>query len=737
MDNNNVLAHEVSDVYQKTLMSVSESSPSVSEMVDNDFINNFIMYFHGSKLDNVFLDDVSNERCRQTVKSLFKEIEKDLYNARNSTVDVLGFVPHDLDILRMYIDGRTDFDDSVKTALYNVQNMAGVDSDAAAVLNQVYEKQKVIQAYKKSTGETYDVTTREGIRNHFLGNGIIEETTNQKGKKVDVIVSEEMQSRPSEVEKLMNDLSRIVDKSSTVNDIEDCKWVGGLSVSGYKVGRPIAELSEPDSPIVHATEACRRVAEASKDRYNILRENIVSDTETSLVSTGDKYMRFIFGMIQNGKISKDASGQINIVDIEKITPNDIVTLCKNVKRAMFQLGPNDSDENKPVQFVETFDMDINQIKHYIDFINSNDLNPVIAKDTGKKDDSIKANRTRISAAYILIKAVHDVFDGCIMKYSKTDSSFGGYTIPSFKKFCSAIDANCGEYPNLELDRNYIFNYKIMFSTDYPYFPIEHIIKQNPNMYHRMCNYRKSCIEAYTAQAMEIAAKNMPVEDTSHQFVERFNRVMHGIAQVDKYCDNLKLSTMISSIQFADAFNTVSDGIAYAARNDVNDKETEYKLWSILKTLANNTPSSLGNEVKQEFINVAHIQEDIMFRMDIAVKAGVVSRSNGFHFSGNFGTLENGKNKQATRIDRIMKIFYAYVSGLLFIHTNDALGRLGYTKPMNMNLVKPYLRKIYDIAKEYNIEFNRNNARDLGCSKDWSDKIVSTIETYSMGGNNVS
>lgn len=728
MDNNDVLQTEVSDVYQKALMSVPESVTSVADAVNDEFINNFITFFKGSRLDGVSLLDASNEDSRQKVRNLFNEIEKDLYIARNSDTSI-STLSGDMNTLRMYLEDRKQYDDSVKDAFHNVQNMAGADVEAADLLRKVYEKKQEIRAFRKQSDVSYDKNTREGIRQHFFDNGLLKESMNQKGQSIDVIDQEEMRKRPSEVEELMNDLMRIVEGARSASAVSDCLWIGRIAMSGVKIGEALAADAVPDSPIVHAHKACKAVATASKSRYELLRKNIVHDVNTSMSSTGDPYMAFLFDMIQSGKVSKEPEGPITIVDASQITAKEISALYEKVKRALFSLGPT---EMRPVKFDELFDGNIQQLKAYIDFMNSSDLNLVVAK-----DKALKTNCTKLTAAYILTKAVHDTFNGCIMTYSKNEVTMEDSKVPSFTSFCKAIDDNCKAFANTDIDRDYIFNYKMMFSTEIPYFPIEQIVKQNPSLYNLMVEYRDSCMEAYAAQAMDmLAAKNIPVKYTSGEFSESFNRRMKGVARIDEHCENLTLSTMVSSTQFADAFNAVSDGIAYAARKDVNDKETEYKLWSVLKTLANRTPEALGGDVKKEFVNVAHAQEDIMFRMNLALKAGVVVKDKGYRFSGDFGTVTNGKNVQAIRIDRIMKIFYAYAKGLLFEKTNSALATIGYPKSMSMNLVMPYLSKVYDIAKEYNIAFKKNNAKELGCSTEWSTKIISELDVFN-GGENVS
>lgn len=733
MDNTDILQTEVSDVYQKALMSVPESVTSISDTVDNQFINEFIMYFRGSRLDGVTLMDDTNEVCRSKVLELFDDIERDLFRVRNNYTDI-STLSSDKHILHMYLDGRKEYDDSVKDAFYNVQNMAGADKEASDILNQVYEKKQGIKAFVNQPNASYDSTTREGIREHFFDNGIIQETTTKKGNTVDVISAEEMQKRPSEVETLMNALLRLVEKANGVGDIDTCLWIGYLAKSGTKIGDELVRDSAPDSPIVHATEACRKVERENTVKYGQLRANVSTDEETSLSSTADPYKKFLFGMIKDGKVSKDGNGPIEIVDVASINPEEISTLCNQVKHALFSLGPKDRTEpNEPVEFDASFDRSIHSLKPYVDFLNNDVLNPVVAK-----DKTIKSNMTKLIAAYVLTKAVHDTFNGCIMTYSKNEVMMDDRKVPSFASFSKAIDDNCKEFNGADIDRDYIFSYRIMFSTELPYFPIEQIVKQNPNLYNLMVEYRRSCMEADAANVMAVLeSRHIPVKYVSGEFAEKFNHIMKGAARLDGNCENLKLATMLTSTQFADAFNTVSDGIAYSFSADVNDRETEYKLWSVLKTITNRTPEALGPDVKKECINASHVQEDLMFRLNLAVKAGVFTKEKGYHFSNNFGTVEGGKNIQATRINQIMKIFYAYVIGLLFKKTDAALATIGYQKKMSKNLVMPYLSKVYDLAKEYNEAFESNNAENLGCSREWSDNIMSVLGKYAIGGKNVS
>ena len=199
--------------------------------------------------------------------------------------------------------------------------------------------------------------------------------------------------------------------------------------------------------------------------------------------------------------------------------------------------------------------------------------------------------------------------------------------------------------------------------------------------------------------------------------------------MDTNCESIQMSSMIDAQRFADVFNVISDGIAYAAKDDVNDRVTEYRLWSILKTVANNTPHELGDAVKHEFVNVAHAQEDWQYRRHLAIKAGVLSKEkdNTVHFSGNFGTIVNNVNIQARRIAKIMQLFYRYSLGLLFINANEKL-----TRRLSMNVVMPYIGKVLDIAKEYNIAFRRNNAAILGCSDKWSTAIIDMLTPF-IGG----
>ncbi len=719
MDNNDVLQDVVDSVYQKTLLSIPASVTSIADAVNDEFINNFIMFFKGSRLDSVPLLDPLNDKSRQKVIELFESIETDFYKTSNSTTDV-STLHRDMNTLNMYLDGRKSYDDVVKDAYHNVQNMAGANAEAAELVNKVNEKRQDIQAFMRQRGSSYDNDTREGIRTHFLENGLIFETTDSQGNPIDKIVPEEMQKRPSEVEELMNAVMQVVKNARTITGISDCRWAGFLSASGLKIGKEIVGSVERGDPIMHAYQACQTVAEASKERALLLKQNIVHNEETSLSYSGDPYMSLLFDMIKEGKVTKEPTGPITIVDATKITVDDIRTLYNHVKSALFNLGPI---ETSPVQFTENFDEKAMRLKEYIEFMNSREISSIVSQ-----DKTLKSNMTKLIAAYILSKSVHDTFDGCNMMYSKTDVTMDDGKLPSLDTFKKAIDTNCKSFPNSDIDRDYIFDYKIMFTSEIPYFPIEQIVKHNPILYNLMVEYSRSCMDDFTSRVMEKRANsNIPVQHISGEFADHFNEQMRGVARIDEYCEKLKISTLVNPTQFADAFNAVSNGIAYASSKDINDTETEYRLWSILKTLASKTPEALGNDVKKEFINVSHVQEDLLFRLNLAISAGVLSKKSGYHFSGNFGTVTEGKNPQATRIDRIMKIFYAYIIGLRFIKTNAALAMVGYPRIMSMKLVKPYMNKIYELVKEYNIAFEENHAETLQCSREWSDKIISELE----------
>ena len=274
----------------------------------------------------------------------------------------------------------------------------------------------------------------------------------------------------------------------------------------------------------------------------------------------------------------------------------------------------------------------------------------------------------------------------------------------------------------------------MFRSDIPYFPIEEIISQNVNLYDRMRQYSTGANDAAVAKAKKrVVEKNLPVQDVSEEFSSKFNQMMKGAAYLDEYCENLKISTMITSRQFAVAFNMACIGITYADGAEVNDKDTESNLWSVLKKLANNTPPELGEDVKKEFMNVAYTQENLMYRLNLAVNAGVVTSKKGYHFSGNLGTVENGVNKQAGLINSVMKIFLVYTRGLRYKKATVALQKKGFTVPMSTDVVKPYVTLVYNIAKEYEDAFARNNGEALGCSVEWSHKIIEEFENLYKRG----
>ena len=144
-ENTDLLQEQVSDVYQKTLMSVPASVTSFFDNsdpelnVDSDFVTEFINTFKGSRLDNVTLRDASEE-SRLKVLQLFKEIERDLYRTRNSTVDISDYEGY-LNILKMYLADRKVSDAVLNDAYYTVRNMAGRDPEAAAVVQKVKEKE--------------------------------------------------------------------------------------------------------------------------------------------------------------------------------------------------------------------------------------------------------------------------------------------------------------------------------------------------------------------------------------------------------------------------------------------------------------------------------------------------------------------------------------------------------------------------------------------------------------------
>lgn len=738
-ENTDILQGQVSDVYQKTLMSVPASVTSFFDNsdpelnVDSDFVTGFINTFKGSRLDNVTLRDASEE-SRLKVLQLFTEIERDLYRTRNSTVDISDYEGY-LNILKMYLADRKVSDAVLNDAYYTVRNMAGRDPEVSDVIQKVKEKRDQIKAYMKSSRSGYKYTL-DGIRKHFVSNGILNKIKLDDGNEDYVIDRDAVIKRPTEVEELMNALVHVIEVAKDVSDLDACDWAGQISSDAYDIGNEYIDNGNQDNAAVKAAvDACMRVGHLSQEKGDMLYENTTTDELANLDTTADPYMRIIFGMIRDGKVKKDKTGPITVVDVDAITSDDILHIYNNVKTAMFELGPNGStSENEPVEFDVTFDNRMTILKSYIDFLYSDELKPAITRQDVEKSIRSKMtdSRKKLAAAYILTKSVHDKFNGGLMKYSGTNTVENEYPIPSRKSFNDEIAKNCSLFPKSDIDLEYVFNFISMFTTDSAYFPIEKIIRENPNMYIRMCQYRKGCIDAYAMQSMEkLSRKNVQVQYIATEFATAFNKnkLIKGVASMDTNCESIQMSSMIDAQRFADVFNVISDGIAYAAKDDVNDRVTEYRLWSILKTVANNTPHELGDAVKHEFVNVAHAQEDWQYRRHLAIKAGVLSKEKGntVHFSGNFGTIVNNVNIQARRIDKIMQLFYRYALGLLFIKANEKL-----TRRLSMNVVMPYIGKVLDIAKEYNIEFRRNNAATLGCSDKWPTAIIDMLTPF-IGG----
>lgn len=738
-ENTDILQGQVSDVYQKTLMSVPASVTSFFDNsdpelnVDSDFVTGFINTFKGSRLDNVTLRDASEE-SRLKVLQLFKEIERDLYRTRNSTVDISDYEGY-LNILKMYLADRKVSDAVLNDAYYTVRNMAGRDPEVSDVIQKVKEKRDQIKAYMKSSRSGYKYTL-DGIRKHFVSNGILNKIKLDDGNEDYVIDRDAVIKRPTEVEELMNALVHVIEVAKDVSDLDACDWAGQISSDAYDIGNEYIDNGNQDNAAVKAAvDACMRVGHLSQEKGDMLYENTTTDELANLDTTADPYMRIIFGMIRDGKVKKDKTGPITVVDVDAITSDDILHIYNNVKTAMFELGPNGStSENEPVEFDVTFDNRMTILKSYIDFLYSDELKPAITRQDVEKSIRSKMtdSRKKLAAAYILTKSVHDKFNGGLMKYSGTNTVENEYPIPSRKSFNDEIAKNCSLFPKSDIDLEYVFNFISMFTTDSAYFPIEQIIRENPNMYIRMCQYRQGCIDAYAMQSMEkLSRKNVQVQYIATEFATAFNKnkLIKDVASMDTNCESIQMSSMIDAQRFADVFNVISDGIAYAAKDDVNDRVTEYRLWSILKTVANNTPHELGDAVKHEFVNVAHAQEDWQYRRHLAIKAGVLSKEkdNTVHFSGNFGTIVNNVNIQARRIDKIMQLFYRYSLGLLFINANEKL-----TRRLSMNVVMPYIGKVLDIAKEYNIAFRRNNAAILGCSDKWSTAIIDMLTPF-VGG----
>lgn len=737
-----VLNNEVSDVYEKTLLSVPSSVDDLE--LDDKFINDFILNFLGSTVNGVRITDDSDSRCRSAVIDLFSEIEQDLNYVRVNHVDVRN-VSSDLNMLRMFVNGTKGLDPTIQKAYYKVRNAVDEGSKDYEVLKQAEDKINSIKASIKTEDDGYDYT-KEGIEDYFSAKGLL------KGGKLD---PNEMVSNPVEVEELMNALSHIVDNVNGVAEAMDCRWAQELAKTGYLAGIPyVAEKTRKtpdevkalfkewygkgtefigedahDDPMVRATEACYKVFKDCQGKIGLIRENSAEIEGMSLSVTVDPYKKFIFNMIKEGKVAKKDNEPITIVDVNKITPKDIITLFTNIKYSMFQLGPKDRFQTDVIEFDADFATKMEKLKPYIEFLNSKELNPVIASGTPEEQAQIKPKRSPLIGAYILTKAVYDTFNGCRMRYSPTDTTFEDKKVPSEGSFYAAINKYCAEFPNSEISLNYVFDYKTMFTADMAYFPIEQIVKQNQALWYWMLYYRQTRIEAYATELMDkYQAKNRPVKHISEEVSQKFNTVMNGKAQLSKYCDYLDVSPAIEPQQYVDAFNTLSNGIAYAFNGKVNDKETEYNLWSMLKKLAKKAPTSFDKEVRNEFINVAYTQEDMFFRINLAVKAGVLNER--YQFTGNFGKLENGRNRQAAIIENIMTLLYKYAVGVMFRKTNLVVQK--YEKAMSMRMVRPYLTKVYGIAKEYNDAFEQNHAEELGCTRKASDAIVKILTKY-VGG----
>ncbi len=738
-ENTDLLQGQVSDVYQKTLMSVPASVTSFFDNsdpelnVDSDFVTGFINTFRGSRLDNVTLRDASEE-SRLKVLQLFKEIERDLYRTRNSTVDISDYDGY-LNILKMYLADRKVSDAVLNDAYYTVRNMAGRDPEAADVVQKVKEKRDQIKAYMKSSRSGYKYTL-DGIRNNFVSNGILNKIKLDDGNEDYVIDRDAIIKRPTEVEELMNALLHVIEVAKDVSDVDACDWAGQISADAYDIGQEYLENGKQDNAAVKAAvDACMRVGHLSQEKGDMLYENTTTDELANLDTTADPYMRIIFGMIRDGKVKKDKTGPITVVNVDAITSDDILHIYNNVKTAMFELGPTGStSENDPVEFDVTFDNRMTILKSYIDFLYSDELKPAITRQDVEKSIRTKMtdSRKKLAAAYILTKSVHDTFSGCLMQYSLSGKFEEEKTIPPYKKFIDSIKENCKLFPKSDIDLAFVYNALGMFTTSSAYFPIEHIIHENTDMYTRMCQYSKECVDAFTLREMQkLSDRQVPVQYIGDEFAKQFkdDKSLKGVATLEGDCENIRLSTMIEPMQFLKVFNAISNGIARAAQKDVNDRITEYRLWSILKTVANNTPKKLGEAIKHEFVNVAHAQEDLQYRLHLATKAGVLVKKQGepHHFSGNFGTKENGINIQARRIEKVMQLLYKYVSGVLCIKANEA-----FQHQVSLNVLANYLERVFDIVKEYNIAFRQHNASALGCSDKWSTLIIDMLTPF-VGG----
>ncbi|MBO6034117.1 MAG: hypothetical protein J6Q22_22260 [Prevotella sp.] len=733
-----ILQNDVSDVYQKTLLSVPASVTSFFDNlndefdIDSDFITEFIKNFNGSKLDDVTLME-SSESSRKKVIALFRDIELDMHEARREYTDVSDFTSC-IPVLKMYLEDRPVSDELLNKAYHSVLNMVGKYPKAKAFLDKVNAKKSQIQAYLRRSGDAYK-NTIEDIYKHFSSTGILKKTINANQEEEYHLNQDAVIKRPTEIEELMVALSHIVENSKYVNDIDICDWIGQISADAYDIGQAYLEKVNPnDSAMKAAVEACEKVGHLSKDKGDILWENKYTDKLSHYDVTADPYMRIIFNMIKDGKVSKDKTGPIQVVDVNAITSEDILDIYNSTKNALFGLGPKGSTaEDDPVEFDDNFDVRMSQLKPYVDFLYSDELKPVLTQ--GPARQIITEARKRLAAAYILTKSVHDIFNGNLMKFSGKDTVENEKTVPSVSKFLDKIKANCELFPKSNVDLDFLFNYLTMFSTESAYFPIEQIMHENPNMYTRLCQYRKGCINAHCLNEMDkLIAKNTPVKYIGEEFVKKFksNQSLKGIAKIDDNCENIELSTMLNPQQFVNVFNAIADGIAYASQEDVNDRVTEYRLWSLLKTVANNTPKKLGDAVKHEFINVAHASEDWKYRRHLALKAGVLVAAKGKapHFSGNFGTKVNNVNIQDKRNTQILTLFSRYAKGLLFTEANEVLNN-----QVSVNIVIPYVTRVLNIAMEYNKEFKQKNAAALGCSAKVSTEILDTLSAF-LGGYNV-
>ena len=305
-ENTDILQGQVSDVYQKTLMSVPASVTSFFDNsdpelnVDSDFVTGFINTFKGSRLDNVTLRDASEE-SRLKVLQLFKEIERDLYRTRNSTVDISDYEGY-LNILKMYLADRKVSDAVLNDAYYTVRNMAGRDPEVSDVIQKVKEKRDQIKAYMKSSRSGYKYTL-DGIRKHFVSNGILNKIKLDDGNEDYVIDRDAVIKRPTEVEELMNALVHVIEVAKDVSDLDACDWAGQISSDAYDIGNEYIDNGNQDNAAVKAAvDACMRVGHLSQEKGDMLYENTTTDELANLDTTADPYMRIIFGMIRDGKV---------------------------------------------------------------------------------------------------------------------------------------------------------------------------------------------------------------------------------------------------------------------------------------------------------------------------------------------------------------------------------------------------------------------------------------------------